>query len=226
MLQDWDVTFKTEIKRCGEALQRHTCRTVCHKYGNEERCQFLFLHEVVDMSHFDPDTTDAVVFKCRDPNVNYFNPYVLVFCRHNHNMKCILSGKAAKAAMFYISDYITKMDMKTYEVLTLLSRAVVRMPDVQVGSTSAGSAKTLLHKCLSQFTQQQQIHAQQAVRYIQGFGDSISSHLTVPMLSSLLLAYVHECHRAVLKSVEREAETGHEPEDEELEHVHLQIATD
>jgi len=224
-LQDWDVTFKTEIKRCGEALQRHTCRAVCHKYGNDDRCRFLFPHEVVDVSHFDPNT-NAVVFKCGDPNVNYFNPYVLVFCRHNHDMKCILSGKAAKAAMFYISDYITKMDLKTYEVLTLLSRAVARIPDVQAGSNGAGSAKTLLHKCLSQFTRQQQIHAQQAVRYIQGFGDSISSHVTVPMLSSLLLAYVRERHRAVLKPVEIEPENDHEPEDEALEDVHLRIATD
>ena len=35
-------------------------------------------------------------------------------------MKCILSGKAAKAATFYISDYITQMNMKTYEVVTFL----------------------------------------------------------------------------------------------------------
>ncbi|KAI6008498.1 hypothetical protein EDC04DRAFT_2965114, partial [Pisolithus marmoratus] len=56
-----------------------------------------------------------------DGTINYFNPYILVFCCHNHDLKCILSGKSAKAAMFYISDYITKMGLKTYEMLTLLS---------------------------------------------------------------------------------------------------------
>src|SRR5882762_10541168 len=92
--------------------------------------------------------------------VNYFNRYILVYCRHNHDIKCILSGKAAKAAMFYISDYITKMDTKTYEMLSLLSRAVSAMPPTH-DSPAKDRAKTLLHKCLAQFSKQQQIHAQQ-----------------------------------------------------------------
>jgi hypothetical protein len=114
-IADWDSVLLTQVKLCGEALQRHTCRAVCHKYGNEGSCRFLFPHDIVDSSYFDPDT-NSVVFQCRDGTVNYFNPYILVFCRHNHDLKCILSGKAAKAAMFYISDYITKMD--TYMVKT------------------------------------------------------------------------------------------------------------
>jgi hypothetical protein len=79
------------------------------------------------------------------------------------------------------------MDCKTYEMLSLLSRALSRLPDIS-GSSPKDAAKTLLHKCVSQFTCQQQIHAQQAVRYVRGFGDGISSHKTVPMMSSLLLS--------------------------------------
>ncbi|KAI5987250.1 hypothetical protein EDD15DRAFT_2119030, partial [Pisolithus albus] len=119
VLNKWESVFVTEIKKCGEILQRHHCRPVCHKYGNEGQCRFLFPHETVEASYFDPETK-SVVLMCRDGNVNYFNPYILVFCRHNHDLKCILSGKSAKAAMFYISDYITKMGAKTYEMLSLL----------------------------------------------------------------------------------------------------------
>ncbi|KAI6037848.1 hypothetical protein EDC04DRAFT_2868586 [Pisolithus marmoratus] len=120
ILNKWESVFVTEIKKCGEILQRHRCRPVCHKYGNEGQCRFLFPHETVEASYFDAETK-SVVLMCRDGNVNYFNPYILVFCRHNHDLKCILSGKSAKAAMFYISDYITKMGVKTYEMLSLLS---------------------------------------------------------------------------------------------------------
>lgn len=188
ILNEWEEVYVTEVKKCGEVLQRHVCKPVCHKYGNEGKCRFLFPHEVVEASYFDPET-NSVVLLCRDPNINYFNPYILIFCRHNHDIKCILSGKGAKAAMFYITDYITKMDLKTYQSLTLLSRAVSHMPDVS-DSKPLDAAKTLIHKCLSQFTKQQQIHAQQAVRYLRGLGDTISSHKTIPMLSSLLLAWV------------------------------------
>ncbi|KAG1849118.1 hypothetical protein C8R48DRAFT_571229, partial [Suillus tomentosus] len=118
--------------------------------------------------------TNSVLLMSRDANINYFNPYILVFCRHNHDIKCILSGQGAKAAMFYISDSITKMDVKTYEMLSLLSRAVACIP--ASGSGTSECTKSLLHKCLSQFNGQQQVHAQQAIRYIQGFDDGISSH--------------------------------------------------
>ncbi|KAL6309394.1 hypothetical protein BKA93DRAFT_718238, partial [Sparassis latifolia] len=119
ILNEWESVFVTEIKKCGEVLQRHQHRKVCEKYGNEGKCRFLFPHEVVESSYFDRNT-NSVILMCKDANVNYYNPYILVFCRHNHDIKCILSGKAAKAAMFYITDYITKVDLKTYQMLSLL----------------------------------------------------------------------------------------------------------
>ncbi|KIO18349.1 hypothetical protein M407DRAFT_84034, partial [Tulasnella calospora MUT 4182] len=119
----WRKVFDAEIKACGEALQRHLCQAVCHKYGHVNDCRFQFPHEYVESAYFDVES-NSVYLMCRDPMVNWFNPYILVFCRHNHDIKCILSGKSAKAAMFYITDYITKMDVKTHEMLTLMSRAV------------------------------------------------------------------------------------------------------
>lgn len=227
-VQEWQSMFQTEVKQCGEALQRHTCRAVCHKYGNEDQCRFLFPHEVVDQAHFDV-ASNSVVFKCLDGTVNYFNPNILVCCRHNHDLKCILSGKSAKAAMFYISDYITKMDTKTYEMLSLLSRAVARVPMNQPFDSPAATARTVLHKCLSQFTRQQQIHAQQAARYVCGLGDGIPSHNTVPMLSSLLLSYVKDSIRPGETSHESpyEKDDGDEVvESDDIEDVRLRIATD
>ena len=36
MMNEWESVFATEVKKCGEVLQRHHCRLVCHKYGNED----------------------------------------------------------------------------------------------------------------------------------------------------------------------------------------------
>ncbi|KDQ09730.1 hypothetical protein BOTBODRAFT_73498, partial [Botryobasidium botryosum FD-172 SS1] len=68
--------------------------------------------------------TNSIYLLCLDGDVNYFNPYILVFCRHNHDIKCILSGRAARAAIFYITDYVTRMALTTYEMFSLLSKAV------------------------------------------------------------------------------------------------------
>ena len=81
------------------------------------------------------------------------------------------------------------MELKTYQLLSLLSCAVLCAKEV-ASSGTIESAKTLLHKCLSQFIKQKQIHAQQAARYIRGLNDTIKSHKTLPMLSSLLLDFV------------------------------------
>lgn len=222
VMEEWESVMVTEIKKCGEILQRHVCAPVCHKYGNEGRCRFLFPHEIVEASYFDPDT-NSIVLRCHDETINNFNPYILIFCRHNHDLKCILSGKAAKAAMFYISDYITKMDTKTYEMLSLLSRAVARVPTDSVCPKSpVDNARILLHKCLSQFSHQQQIHAQQAAHYIRGFGDGIPSHKTVPMMSSLLLSYIKKSMKTAHSSGNN-SESDSDDSDDETEHPRVRL---
>ena len=239
VLNEWESIFCTQIKMCGEILQRHGCRKVCHKYGNDNRCRFLFPHEIVEASYFDRET-NSIFLLVRDGTVNYFNPYLLVFCRHNHDIKCILSGKATKAAMFYITDYITKSDLKTHEMLSLLSRAAENLGESCDNRESALTrSKRLLHKCLSQFTRQQQIHAQQAARYLRGLNDSIPSHETVPMMSALLIAYVSKASWPVTHGVslamardetcEDESSGGsdeEEPGDGEHERVALRVIID
>lgn len=197
MVRQWDTVFETEIKLCGESLQRHPdkCRPVCRKYGSE-KCRFRFPHEVIEASRFDSES-NSVFLACRDPMVNYYNPYILVYCRHNHDIRCILSGKSAKSAMFYITDYITKMSMKTGQMLSLMCKAVLAAPQGS-DKTAMARAKKLLHKCLAQFSRKQQIHAQQAARYLRRLDDSMSSHKTVPMLSHLVYNFVCAKYRGRL----------------------------
>ncbi|THU80870.1 hypothetical protein K435DRAFT_598884, partial [Dendrothele bispora CBS 962.96] len=116
---EWVIEFETDIKKCGEAFQRHVCKDVCDKYKKDGVCRFQFPHEIIQESYFDPDT-NSVYMQCLEEDINYHNPVILACTRNNHDLKCILSGKAAKAAMFYITDYITKTDMKTHEMLSLL----------------------------------------------------------------------------------------------------------
>ncbi|PBK83617.1 hypothetical protein ARMGADRAFT_862810, partial [Armillaria gallica] len=117
-LEDFKCHFEEKVKYCGELLQRHKHEGVCYKYDHVT-CHFQFPHDYAARSLYDKETK-SVTLVCRDVFVNYFNDFILVFCQHNHNMQCILSGKSCKAAMFYITDYITKMSVKTYEMLSLM----------------------------------------------------------------------------------------------------------
>ncbi|KAG2741954.1 hypothetical protein P692DRAFT_20879623 [Suillus brevipes Sb2] len=80
-------------------------------------------------------------------------------------------------------------------------------------------AKRLLHKCVSQYIRQQQLHAQQAARYLRGFSDDISSHKTVAMLSGLLLLLVKDVYALSI------GEPGDDSPDD-VEHSSLMVQTD
>ncbi|KAJ3892227.1 hypothetical protein GG344DRAFT_45769, partial [Lentinula edodes] len=120
LISDWQKLFDHEHKIIGELFQRHRCRPVCHKgQSNSEVCRFGFPHEIVKNSRYDI-AQNSIMFARKENDVNGHNPYLLVCTRHNHDVKSILSGKAAKAAMFYISDYITKMPLNTEALLSTL----------------------------------------------------------------------------------------------------------
>ena len=183
---------------------------------------------MVEKSHFDEER-NSVYLMCKDATVNYHNPYMTVFCRHNHDIKCILSGEGARAAMMYISDYITKFDFKTHQVLSLLSKAVMRNEHTK-SDGPISHAKMLLHKCMSQLTGKQQIHAQQAVRYLRGNGDAMESHKTVAMLSSLAVYEFDKLQQPFLRPTAVDGGLSDDEEDEdglpETEELMIALQTD
>jgi Helitron helicase-like domain at N-terminus/AAA domain len=192
---DWDATFQLDVKRCAEKLQRHTCQEVCWKYKNVSHlplelrpCRFQFPHEVEPQSYYDP-STKSVVMACRDPTMNFYNPHILVFCRHNHDIKNILSGRSAKAAMFYITNYMTKDDLHSHHMLTMMSQSIAHMTE-DPSASPVDRAKSRLHRWLSQLARLQETHAQQAVLHIRGIDDTFKSHETVVLLSYTLLMQV------------------------------------
>jgi len=72
--------------------------------------------------------------------------------------------------MFHITDYISKMDTTTHEMLSLMLKAIAQNPK-QNEINNQENAKTLLHTKMT-----------------------LMSHNTVPMLSSLLLGHIHIIH--------------------------------
>lgn len=141
--------FDTEHKMCREQLQRHVCQRVCHKYRHEHDCCFNFPHKVVVKSHFDPET-NSLLLLCLDKTLDYHNPYILVLERHNHDLKWILSSRAAKVAIMYITNYVAKGELNSVTAISLLNRAVLRMPLGESG-TDGEWVTLLMNHILSTF---------------------------------------------------------------------------
>jgi hypothetical protein len=142
----WD----DELIYCGEKLQHHSCKAVCHKYGNTHNCHFGCPRKIQSESVFESGGNSNIM-KVDEKDVNNYNPTILICCLHNHDIQSILSGRAAAGAIIYLSDYITKMEDPLYTMATFLSKAVSGASDTENVRLLERQGKQLLQHCLNGF---------------------------------------------------------------------------
>ena len=100
----------------------------CYKYWKGppelQECHFdLDESNVQTKSTFDSKTGDLCL-RCLDGLVNNFNEMILEAVRCNMDIKFIGSETSAKAILYYITDYITKSQLKTHVAIAALELAV------------------------------------------------------------------------------------------------------
>ncbi|KAF7328376.1 ATP-dependent DNA helicase [Mycena venus] len=165
------------IKRC----QSHTHHPTCFKYWRGEpepkECRFdLDEANVVPISMIDPETGELTL-RCLDGLVNNFNSTMIEAIRCNMDIKFIGSGPAAKAILYYITDYITKTQLQAHVAYAALELAVGKLgeydPEIDEITTRA---KRLLQKCAHSMIAKQELSAQQVVSYLMDFEDHFTSH--------------------------------------------------
>ncbi|KAJ7233267.1 hypothetical protein B0H12DRAFT_1001846, partial [Mycena haematopus] len=165
------------VKRC----QYHTHHPTCFKYWKgppePKECRFdLDESNVVPVSTFDPETGEMTL-RCLDGLVNNFNTTILESIRCNMDIKFIGSGPAAKAILYYITDYITKTQLQAHVAYAALEMAVNRLGEYDPDADDLMTrAKRLLQKCAHSMIAKQELSAQQVVSYLMDFEDHFTSH--------------------------------------------------
>ncbi|KAE8231451.1 hypothetical protein CF326_g3538 [Tilletia indica] len=183
---EYRAAFEEDHHLLAHEVQRHRCTFTCFK-GGRDSCRFLFPHDVVAKSSFDPETK-SISLRVQHPLVNWHNPALLVATRHNHDLKAVQSGKSGAAAASYITSYTTKSEETPANQISMINAVYERL--AAAGGTCTDT-RSLLSKCVMQFGRERQVHAQQAATYVRDLGDTEHSHDTVPMLSGHLITTVH-----------------------------------
>ncbi|KAJ3817644.1 hypothetical protein F5880DRAFT_1463444, partial [Lentinula raphanica] len=135
-----------------KVCQSHKHTATCYKYWRgppEPRvCRFdLEQSNVNPVSYFDHESGELHLQKL-DGLVNDFNETILRAVRCNMDIKFIGSGASAKAVMYYITDYITKSQLKAHVAYAALEIAVKRLePDLNADDDLTVKAKRLLQRC-------------------------------------------------------------------------------
>jgi hypothetical protein len=114
---------------------------------------------------------------CLDGMVNNFNTTILETIRCNMDIKFVGSSVSTKAILYYIMDYITKLQLKTHIVYAALELAISKLGQYNPQDDNLTfCAKRLLQKCVHAMILQQEYSAQQVCSSLMDFEDHFTSH--------------------------------------------------
>ncbi|KAJ7765892.1 hypothetical protein DFH07DRAFT_690596, partial [Mycena maculata] len=165
------------VSQCQIHVHSKTCFKYWHGPPQPKTCRFD-MHEdnFRAMSSFDAETGE-ICLRCLDGLVNNFNATMLEAIRCNMDIKFIGSGASAKAILYYITDYITKSQLKTHVAFAMLELAVRKLGEFNpLLDDKTTRAKKLLQKCAYAMISQQELSAQQVASYLLDFEDHFTSH--------------------------------------------------
>ena len=168
------------IKSC----QSHKHSATCYKYwkqGQPRECRFgLGEQRYRKNTEFDLDTGELQM-RCLDGLVNNFNSAMIELIRCNMDIQFLGSGPSTKAVIYYITDYITKAQLKTHVAYAALALAVQKLEQTTAKDDPITRAKRLLQKCAFSMLGQQELSGQQVASYLVDLEDHFSSHDFQPM---------------------------------------------
>ncbi|KAJ7733451.1 hypothetical protein B0H16DRAFT_1222953, partial [Mycena metata] len=186
-----------DLHNLAERCQRHrhtgTCYKFWHGHPTPKECRFdLDKDNESPLSVFDPET-GSFELRTLDGLVNNFNETMLRAIRCNMDIKFIGSGPAAKAILYYITDYITKSQLQAHVAYAALELAVHKLGEFNPEEDDITSrAKSLLQRCAHSLISKQELSAQQVVSYLMDFEDHFTSHQYVNLFWTSLEAFIEK----------------------------------
>ncbi|THU84820.1 hypothetical protein K435DRAFT_686836, partial [Dendrothele bispora CBS 962.96] len=166
------LAFKTQLH-----IHSHTCYKYWKGGTSPKTCRFELDQSNVRENTVADVTTGELTLRQLNGLVNPYNPTMLSALRCNMDIKFIGSGASAKAILYYITDYITKCQLKAHIAFGALDAALKKIgtyrPDED---TIANRGKQLLNKCAYAMLSHQELSAQQVASFLMGYGDYYTSH--------------------------------------------------
>ena len=162
------------LHHLAKQCQSHTHSATCYKYWTgppepKECCFDLDENNAQLQSTFNSETGE-ICLRCLDGLVDNFNATILEAVRCNMDIKFIGSGASAKAILYYITDYITKSQLKAHVAYAALELAVGKLGECNPqGDNLTVHTKRLLQKCAYSMISHQELSAQQVCSYLLDF---------------------------------------------------------
>ena len=168
--QWWD-NFPNRVNELVRQKNRHVCSAASCKKTLSTECKARFPRETVEATTV--DDSGYIKLKKTEEWINTFNEVLTYLARCNTDVTSLLTGTAVKAIIAYVTDYISKCELRTstlHECLKLVLDRYYNAED-EVHGTPEQSARGLLRQMLVQLTSKQEIGAPLAAMYLLGNPD-------------------------------------------------------
>lgn len=153
----------------------HICRlNRCFPAGGS--CKARFPRDTFSCTMMDPET-GALNMKKGEPHMNTFS-YVMAFLfRCNHDVTSLLSGTALKAVVAYVTEYVTKSGLKTYQMFDIIKSVFDRNDKMHGGNFDRQeNARKLMTQVVNALTSKLEMGGPMAAMYLIGNPDHYTGH--------------------------------------------------
>ena len=176
------LQFASSVNDLVQQCNWHNHTETCWKYlrrgekRTDSNCRMRIDGSTRDNTSKDPET-GSILLRRLHPRIANYNDLIIFLIRANMDIKHIGSGEAAKALIYYITDYITKSSLPAHVGLAALLHAIHRSADKFKADTDwdvkeyAGALTIIVNSLLSK----QEISHQQVMSYLVGGGDKYTS---------------------------------------------------
>lgn len=153
---------------------RHQCHKGClnNKYGT---CKARFPRSLFELTTVDP-LSGAINMKKGEMWLNFFTPLWTFLSRCNTDATSLLSGTAIKSVVAYVTDYITKMPLKTHTVFQAIRTVFSKLNSDMNDKDDRTRARTGFIKIVNALTARSEIGGPMAVLYLLNNPDHYTSH--------------------------------------------------
>lgn len=185
----FETAFQTFVGELAVVCNWHEHKETCWKHLKEgdERgdstCRMRIDGSTRAVTELDEDTL-SILLRRLHPRINNFNDLVMFLMKCNMDIKYIGSGQAAKALVYYVTDYITKSDLTMHAGLDALlyairaaDRVLVRDAKEDVYKSTEVRQRGLLIKSVNSMMARQEMSHQQVMSYLIGGGDRYTSNV-------------------------------------------------
>jgi hypothetical protein len=206
-----DIVFRSNVHRCKisqDAFSNEDLKTDSEDSSKQKKpkgpkgcldrngiCRARFPRPVYQETTV--DNTDGHIFiKKLEPMLNNYSPVLSYLTRANTDVTSLLSGTSIKAIVSYITDYISKPALKTYQIFGSMYDVFEKQSELatdDIKPERSDGARRILLKLVNSLLSKMEIGAPMASMYLLGHPDHYTSHEFVPFWWRMYVNDVKRC---------------------------------